>query len=84
MYSNYFITEMCQGFMPLLTHMIVNYCTYITVKPANLRARTHTHINTRTYINLRNRVLFDEVFAKLKEQYSIKLARCHIRKLESL
>jgi len=48
MYSNYFITKMCQGFMPLLTHMIVNYCTYITVKPANLRAHIHTHTHTFT------------------------------------
>lgn len=43
MYSNYVITETSQGFMPLLTHMIVNYCTYITVKPADLRANAHTH-----------------------------------------
>lgn len=46
MYSKYFITEMSQGFMPLLTHMIVNYCTYITVKPADLRAHKHTHTHT--------------------------------------
>ena len=43
MCSNYVITEMSQGFMPLLTHMIVNYCTYITVKPADLRAHAHTY-----------------------------------------
>jgi len=37
---------MSQGFMPLLTHMIVNYCTYITVKPADLRAHAYTHTHT--------------------------------------
>ena len=40
---------MSQGFMPLLTYMIVNYCTYITVKPADLRARAHTHTDTHTF-----------------------------------